>query len=163
MYALTTHAARDGGANDPVKYTIDWGDGTSPTTCQGSADGTSVPVQDHQYNEEGLRLVTVTPSYGSIQYTYVGTADASPTIAIPPEQAVAAGQSLSVSSSFTGGAADDQWVSFIDLGDGTGKHAGSVGSGGSLSFNVAAPTAPGVYHPVITLYDKGGTAEATAT
>ena len=164
-YALHISPALDGGAHDPVTYDIQWGDGTADTTCQGSSDGMSVPTQYHQYLEEGWRLVTVTPSYGSVQNKYVGTADSTPTIAAPPEQAVASGQSLTINASFTGGATSDQWAAFIDLHDGTGPHAGTASgsASGSLAFNLPAPIAPGSYQPTITLYDKGGTAAAVST
>jgi len=164
-YALNISPALDGGAHDPVTYDIQWGDGTADTTCQGSSDGMSVPTQYHQYLEEGWRLVTVAPSYGSVQNKYVGTADSWPTITPPPEQAVASGQSVTINASFTGGATSDQWATFIDLHDGTGPHAGTASgsASGSLSFNLSSPVAPGSYQPTITLYDKGGTAAAVST
>ncbi|HZL35622.1 MAG TPA: hypothetical protein VFC78_09960 [Tepidisphaeraceae bacterium] len=164
-YALNISPALDGGAHDPVTYDVQWGDGTTDTTCQGSSDGMSVPTQYHQYLEEGWRLVTVTPSYGAVQNKYVGTADSTPTITAPPEQAVASGQSVTINASFTGGATSDQWATFIDLHDGTGPHAGTASgsASGSLSFNLSSPIAPGTYQPTITLYDKGGTAAAVST
>ena len=163
-YGLYIHPSLDGGANDPVTYDIQWGDGTPDTTCQGSADGKSVPTQYHQYLEEGVRLVTVT-GFGAAQYTYVGTADSTPTITAPPEQAVASGQPVTINASFTGGVASDQWATFIDLHDGTGPHAGTASgtASGSLSFTLSSPVAPGSYQPTITLYDKGGTAAAVSS
>jgi PKD repeat protein len=58
-FTLTASFVDAGAQDDPWAYTVDWGDGTPLVTGSTATQGALTPAPSHQYQQAGIRTVTV--------------------------------------------------------------------------------------------------------
>jgi hypothetical protein len=170
--ATFTDADPNGVASD-YSATINWGDGTLPSTGTIGAAGTFTVTGSHVYLEEGTYPVTVAIADSGGSTTSVGgsvvVADAA--LTATPVSINAANPVIATVANFTdadpNGTVSD-YSATINWGDGTLASAGSViasGSGfGVQGTHTYAPTGPFSFTVKIHICDAGGSCtDATST
>jgi len=142
----------------PWTATVDYGDGSGvqPLAITGVTF-----VLNHTYTDNGVFIVTVTVNDSfegtgsdSVQVTVKNVA---PSVVCGPDQTILAGETASVTATFTDPGVSDTHTATIDWGDGT-TESGTVTEEGGSGTVTGSHTylVPGNYIVKITVYDNAG-------
>jgi PKD repeat protein len=162
----------DANAGDTHTATIDWGDGTAPqpaAVAGGAVSGTYVYADNGVY----IATITVTDSAGSMDSDTltITVANAPPAVDAGNDQAIALGDELTLTVSFTDPGTADTHTATVDWGDGSPLEAAAVaespfGPPGSTSGAAGTVMAshvyagPGIYTVTVTVIDDDGASGA---
>ncbi len=151
---------------DSVSFSIDWGDGSPPSTTPTSTTVYHTSINEpHTYKVPGVYLVSVASSTGFLSWTEADVIEPQPAcvngpiLAVPPTPPVAAGQPLDVSAPFSGLNPYVPSTAFVDWADGTGPHPATITFDGPDAFSghvtahLAHAPATLLGTPTISLYD----------
>lgn len=146
----------DGFANS---YTFNWGDGSMPQTISTGNIGSVYPP--HIYAEQGRYWATINGSDGSMVgcWFQVDDESGSRTMVPIPDQIVAVGQPVDVSTNFSGLDGDGPVQAYIDWGDGHGfiPALATINSDGTGTATAHLAHAPAGDHAVtLAVYDEQG-------
>ena len=167
-------ASFDSPGSGPFMVSIDWGDGSAPSSGTVTLGKTDLAGGTHTYTHEGSYSVVVTVTDESDKSSSQITATAS--VADAPIGVTASSLSLFAGRSFSGpvaritdpdtSASASAYSASIDWGDGT-RSAGTVVANSTGGFDVRGDhtyASAGSYSAVVSIQDSGGSsARATFT
>ncbi len=146
----------DPGSDAPWRVTVDWGDGTAPTsfTTPTAGDLGSLP---HTYARYGTYPVTVVvddgQSAGSVTF-HADVRDVPPTVTSPPDQHGVEGSAMGFAlGGFADPGSDAPWTVTVDWGDGTGASTFTASAAGDLGSLAHVYARSGTYSVSITVGD----------
>jgi autotransporter-associated beta strand protein len=161
----------DPGADSPWTVTVDWGDGTAPTTFTVNAAG-ALPAQTHTYADNAALPFPVTVTVrdkdgaqGSAGFR-VTVANVTPVVTAPANQTANEGGAPLISlGSFADPGADNPWTVTVNWGDGTPNTTFTATAPGALAAqphtfadNVGSP-----FPVTVTVRDKDNAPSAPVT
>jgi hypothetical protein len=158
--ALQLGSFADPGQQDgPWTVSIDWGDGSKPSTFSEAAPSALAPL-DHSYAQSGSYTVavTVTDAHGGAgQGSFaVSVANAPPALSAPANQGGSEGQPVNFDlGSFADAAGDGPWTVTVDWGDGSTSTRLATAPG-ALGAAPHAYADDGDYAIAVTVADASG-------
>jgi PKD repeat protein len=145
---------------DPLTYSWNFGDGSSPTTPSSSS------VATHAYEDNGTYTATLTVNDGrfsSAATAAVTIGNLPPVVDAGPDGSLVIGQPFALTASFSDpGTSDAPWATTIDWGDGSPVALGSTNAQGAIT-GVHAYLSRGTFTLTVRATDKdGGSGTGTA-